>query len=326
MTSVTTTTPPPSTVSSTTPKMSSYFAGRSLLKGGLNEVASTPPPTTPPPPPDPFDYEKTMFKDRLGDNDLSKLKEQVRILKGLPLTEDKGRRRKIDSAKPPKVPPKSTFTSCKRKELQQHRMLVRCANLKDKYREYELVKVEKENAAEIFRQLRSESMAKTIEQVDHEFDMEELENLKNLASKAKEQEVVSFRETHGSKLRYRFNRGQPIISENFRNSYDDFSKPPFTVCKDIFRPKIHQLPKIDKQRETWYVPVDDEEGIPLHRQMKSPDPEDTRSKRQRERPPVKKGKRTAPSESTTSKDDSKKPTKRPPWGSGLYRGCALNIV
>lgn len=315
MTSVTSASPAPSTDSTTTPKTSSFFAGASLMRAGLNEVASTPPPTTPPPPPpDPHDYEKSIYKDRVGEQDLSKLKEQVRILKGLPLTVDKDANKpKIDSTKAPKVCPRGTFTSCKRKELQQHRMLVRCANLKEKYREYES-NLEKENADEIFRQLRSESMAKTVEQVDHEFNMEELENLKTLATKAKEQEVVSFKETHGSKLRYRYNRGQPVISDNFRNSYDDYFKPPFTICRNIYQPKIYQLPKIDKKRETWYIPVDDDQGIPLHRQMKSPDPNDKRTKREKTRPPVKSSNRRKDKESKEStKSTTTSTTQRPAW-------------
>lgn len=294
------------------------------MKGGrtgLNEVASTPPPSTPPPPPDPNDYEKSVYKDRINEQDLDILKEQVRILKGLPTTMDK-QKRKIDSVKPPKLDPRPTFTSRKRKELQQHRMLVRCANLKDKYREYEKEKqANDDDADEKFRQLRSEAMAKTNEDVNNEFELEELENLKTLATKAKEKEVTVFKETQGSRLRYKFNRGQPIISGNFRNAYDDYFKPPFHLCKDIYRPKIYNLPRIDKQKETWLIPVDDEMGIPLHRQVKSPDPDDRRSKKEKSRPPVRPGRRTPMSQWRSVKAVA--PTKRPPWG--IYLGCPLNV-
>lgn len=321
MSSKNSTTPPPSITMSESPDRT-MFAGSPFTKGpggGLDTVASTPPP---PPPEDPLDYEKSVFKGRIAEGDLSFLKEQIRVSKGLPLTLDKEKLKpKINSIKSPKVKPHSTFTSRKRRQLQQHRILVRCANMREQYREFEKEHSDDGSTDEKFRDLRNEALSKTDEEVNHEFEQEELANLKALAVRAKKHEIRNFAETRGSTYRYKYNRGQPIISENFRNSYDDYQKLPFCLCPKLFEPKPHQLPSIDKQKETWMVPLEDDHGIPLHYQPKSPDPKDKRSKREKERPPVKKGKRTPMSEWKSVK--SQATTKRPPWGS--YFGCPSSV-
>ncbi len=254
----------------------------------------------------------------MKDSDLDMLKEQVRMFRGLPATREQVRK-PVDRSQPPTVPPRPTLTSRRRAELQQRRMIVRCSDLKEKYHEYDRM-MESANSGEIYRQLRDDAMGKTNEELDLQFERQELDNLRSLASRAKESDSGEFRDNQGSKLRFKHIRGEPIISGKFRDSYDDYMKPPFMVPRKIIQPKIYNLPKIDKNKEIWFVPVDDDDSIPLHTQPKSPDPNDKRSRKQRARPEVKPGTRTPASEWRDRK--GQKP-KRPPWN--FAGSCPPNI-
>ncbi|KAK7582659.1 hypothetical protein V9T40_014104 [Parthenolecanium corni] len=276
--------------------------------------------TTLSPTPDPNEYEKWAHKNiYLDDSELHLLKEHVRLLNGLPLAEEKPLRR-ITKLKPPKVWPRATLTSRGRAQLQQRRLVVRCgSNLKEKVDEYDDM-MKSSDSALVYRQLREDAMARTSEEMDLLFEHQELENLKYLAANAREHELVEYRDNQGSRLRFNYIRGEPIISTNFRDAYDDYMKPPFIVPHRICRPKVYNIPKIDKRKEIWLVPVEEDEGIPLHMRPKTPDPKDKRSRKERARPVVKKGKRT-PMKEWRDKKSAKQ--KRPPWK--FTGACSPNI-
>lgn len=232
--------------------------------------------------------------------------------------------RRIDKLKPPKVWPRDTLTSRRRAQLQQRRIIIRCgSNLKEKSDEYDRM-MKSTDSTSMYRQMREDAMAQTNEDMDLLFEHQELENLKYLAERAKENEVVEYRDNQGSRLRFKYIRGEPIISSNFVDAYDDYMKPPFIVPNRIRQPKFYHLPKINKRQEIWLVPVDDEEGLPLHAQPKTPKRKDKRTRKERARPAVNKGKRTSVAEwkeKTDKKKGGKK--KRPPWKAAA--ACPLNI-
>lgn len=161
---------------------------------------------------------------------------------------------------------------------------------------------------ELYRQLRDATFEKNAEEIYSQFEREELENLKYLANRAKENEETGFRDNYGSKLRVKFIRGEPILSSVFRASYREYLRPPFVVAPGTTRPKLHHVPKLNKD-EIWLVPVDDVGDVPLHQQPKTPDPKDKRPRTKRDRPKIKRGKRTPRKES--AKKEGK--LKRPPW-------------
>lgn len=257
-------------------------------------VETTPPPTsttTQSPIHDPYEYEKSAYTTiPMTDGELELLKEHVRLLHGLPPTKEKHWRR-VTTLQPPKVQPRATLTSWRRTQLQQRRMVVRCGgNLKQKFDEYERMMASSEDAALVYRRLRDDAMAQTTDQTDSLFEQQELQNLKYLAEQAKEREVVEYRDNQGSRLRFKCVRGEPIISSNFRDAYDDHTRPPFAVVRRTRQPKVYLQPKIDKRKEIWLMPVDDDDGRPLHTQPRTPDPKDKRSRQKKgARPAVKRG-------------------------------------
>lgn len=298
---------------------------------GKSTIATTPPPTTttPSPAPDPNEYEKSAHRHvSVTDSELDLLKEHVRLLHGLPPTVEKPLRR-ITTLGPPKVLPRPTLTSARRSQLQQRRMVVRCGgNIKAKFDEYDRM-VESDDSALAYRRLREDAMAHTAEEMDLQFEHQELQNLKYLAEHAKRHEVLEYRDNQGSRLRFKHIRGEPIISSNFRDSYDSYTKPPFALQLRIRQPSERHLPKIDKRKEIWLLPVadDGDEGrLPQHAQLRTPDPKDKRTRKQRARPAVKKGARTTmadwkakQSAGAKAKDNAKGGTpksakrRRPPW-------------
>lgn len=316
--------PTPSPPASPAPTQSPLFDHSFFQhhRRGVRTVATTPPPstTTLSPTPDPNEYEKSAHGHiALADRDLDLLKEHVRLLNGLPATLQKPARR-IAQLRPPRVWPRATLTSRRRAQLQQRRMVVRCGgNLKRKFDEYERM-TKSADSAHVYRQLRRHAMARTNEEMELQLEHHELRNLRALAERAKRHELLEYRDNQGSRLRFKHIRGEPIISSNFRAAYDDYAKPPFAVPRRIRQPKVYNLPEIDKRQQIWLVPVDDDQGAPLHTQPRTPDPEDKRTRKERARPVVSKGRRTSAAQWKQKKGG--KP-KRPVWN---YVGqCPPNI-
>lgn len=269
------------------------------------ETTEAPTTTTTSPTPDPYEYEKAAYKTvPMTDDELEQLKEHIRFLNGLPLTRERPKP-KVATLAPPKMRPRATLTSWKRVQLQQRRLVTRCGgNLKQKFEEFDRMLADSEDASDVYRRLRNDGMAQTSEQAEALAEQQELQNLKYLAERAKLHEQLEYRDNQGSRLRFKSVRGEPIISSAFRNAYEDHIRPPFVVAGRVRQPKVYLRPKIDKRKEIWLAPVDDDDaGPPLHAQPKTPPPKRKRS----DRPAAKKG--SAQKDKAATKDKERRSSK-----------------
>ncbi len=251
--------------------------------------------------------------DGLSAADVEKLKEHIRLFKGLPPTLQEIRK-PIDRQKPPALDPRVNRTQQRRLELQRFRLAKNLELLKKKYDEY--LEEEEEEKEEVLRLMTLAARAKTCEEIQRDEEEEDFENLKKLSIVARNNQLTEFRSNRNSELRLKALRTEPIITAHFRNVFEEHGKTPFSVPRKYEYPKRYQIPPIDRKNEVWYHPFDDETDIPLHYRRKSP-PRDNRSRKERARPPLRPGKRTMNSEWQAKKEKTLR--KRPPWH---YGGCS----
>lgn len=238
----------------------------------------------------------------ISDTDLEKLRQHIRVLKGLTLTEEKTRK-KIDFTSPPIISPRLNAAATLRASIHRRWIEINLPSIMKKYSLTE-EKVDEELTDFLRKEALSRSYCDYIEEKENEYQ----ENLKKLSQLAKSNEDPHFRANKNFDLRLKTAKGLPIITEDFRRAYENFEKTPFHFSKKC-ELKSRQLQPIDEENEMWLYPFIEDEPIPLHRQQK-PQPVDTRSAKEKTRPPVKPGKYTPLAERRSVKVP---PTKKPPW-------------
>lgn len=255
---------------------------------------------------------------KISDNDVEKLKEHVRILKGLTLTKEKTKKN-LDFLGPPVVTPRSNTAADLRTKI-QHRWLE--LNLKSLMKKYSLT--EKDVDEKLYRTLRKEALTRSCSEYSDEKEIESSEDLKKLSILMKHHEESTYRTNRNYDFRLRTIKGMPIITEHFKAWYEDYQKSPFVLSRKLIEPRVCQMPAINEDEEIWLFPFAREDLVPLH-WLKKTEPVDTRSSREKARPPLKPGKRTPLAERRSIKP---KPTKKPPWHytSSCSNFNAFNIV
>ncbi len=186
----------------------------------------------------------------LSQHDHHVVQEHVRLLKGLKVTKSP-RKKKIVTEKPI-VAPRTNETFRRRYALQKHRQRL-----------------------------------KTCFPLETDLEKMELEKLRRLATETKRYEKVESKNNVASSNRFKYARGEPILTSKFEAHFDDYKKPPFAL--NLRAPSTKNLPPAEKN-ELWFFPVYENEIIPLHSQPKSV-VKDKRGKREQMRPPLREHKR-----------------------------------
>ncbi|XKL59003.1 hypothetical protein PGB90_000019 [Kerria lacca] len=237
--------------------------------------------------------------------EVEKLKEHIRLCKGLPLINEVPRKH-IDFLKPPYPHPRSNYTHKRRIERQQYQMVKNLECLKEKYKQY----IENDEQEDIRKLLELAAKTKTCVGIKYDNEFEDLMNLKKLATIAKNHQSEDYRSNRNIELRLKALRREPIITEHFKNAFNQYGKAPFIVPKKYEYPKAYQVPKINRKKEVWYHPFDDYvDSVPLQYQQNL-QPIDKRSQKEKARPPLRPGKRTLRWDWNFNKIGMKN---KPPW-------------
>lgn len=248
-----------------------------------------------------------MTQGRVSDADIERLKNAIREARGLrnsfpSPTRWQRRRYFLNAANPPRIAPKTNETARIRMEWRTYRLYQRCgAVLEPPAIDAEQTEVpdNKEEAVttrppkKLLEAMLRQAKQLTPEQIEDELDRRELQRLREQATTAKA--ARTFRENNCSAYRYKLARGEPIISSQFRETFDDYLRPPFANAARRLNLRYtigarHQ-PTIDKRTHIWLWPIEDDDGIPLHQLRKEVPPQkkgDRRSARERSRPPLRK--------------------------------------
>lgn len=239
--------------------------------------------------PDLYEYERSFTQGRIKDSEIEILKNCVRINFGLPLPNAPKRKRIPKPEESPQITPKSNETSRMRLQLHAYRVLRLCGTVLDKISpEEEKMLTFKEPLSEELKAKLLKAREWNMEQLEEAFEKVDLERLRRTAMTA--HETGPFKENNSSTFRYQRLRQQPIVTDFFRRSYNRYGKPPFELSWRYTVPSAKGLPAIDKKKQIWLIPVEEDDSTPLHMQQKSPE-KDTRSKREKARPPLKKYKK-----------------------------------
>ncbi len=278
----------------------------------LTSPTTTTTTTTPAPEVDPYEYEKSVSAGRITDTEIEKLKDIVRLDRGL--RDSSSPIRKPINVHEPSIRPRPNETSRIRMELRTFRLMRRCGNLVGQITpDQELMLTEKRKRTEDVNELLRRAKELTLEDVELETERAELERLREIAVHAKEE--GTFRGNVSSEMRYKHVRGEPILTSRFQETFYQYMKPPFET-KVIRDPLLkRRLPAIDKEKEMWLWPVDDADDIGLS--WKCDKVVEKRPSRQQLRPKLKAHSKTR----RTSKKSGAE--KKIPWNYGALSSPLL---
>lgn len=239
--------------------------------------------------PDIHEYERSFTQGRITDAEIETLKNCIRVNYGLPVEDAPDRKAVPKASLLPQIVPKSNETSRMRSRMHAYRLLRLCGALIDGVSPDEAKMLdEKEPLSDELKTKLLKAREWTPEQLEEAFEKAEFERLRRTAMSVRE--AGPFKENNCSAYRYQRIRHEPIVTEYFRRTYSNHTKPPFELSWRYSAPTAKSLPPINKKKEIWLIPVEDDDGTPLQTQSKSSE-KDTKSRRERARPPLKKYKK-----------------------------------
>ncbi|XP_065210324.1 uncharacterized protein LOC135838571 [Planococcus citri] len=198
---------------------------------------------------------KPATEGHISDHELEMLKDHIRVLRGLQTPATPTKKPSSAVCKKPRIIPRSNQTSRIRIEAKKCWLMRRCGDF---------IKPDGDKALtpEKQRCLLNKAKHLTAEEIFVEQQRAEADYLKYLASRARTDK--GFRSNRASEFRFKHMRGEPILSSYYEDAYDYHEKPPFFVAHRYKPLPVWKLPRIDKDKETWFVPQNDDGDLPLY--------------------------------------------------------------
>lgn len=239
----------------------------------------------------PFRYASTTVS-RVTDKDMEKLREFVRMDRGLPLTKTE-KRKLVEYKKEPAVRPKMNRASAIRT---QHIRKCSLSWSSTKSSSFDL---------DASIRSREEEMMKRVKKMV----------ARQLAT-ASDQPLYKYNK--GFEMRYQANKGNPIMPSSFRDSYEAFNKPLFSVAGKLKLPKRYLWPEHRKNHISLLgFNIETGEAPPQYQETKI-----VRQKKTRKlaRPPVRKTQRVL-----RVKPTSQPKPKKTPWNYGVFERTSKRL-
>lgn len=226
---------------------------------------------------------------RVTEKDMERLREFVRMDRGLPLTRDE-KRKPVQFRKEPRVRPKMNRATAIRT---QH--IRKCSLTWSSRSSFDL---------DASMSTRQQEMMKRLKKLVTRFRLSGDRPL--------------YKYNKGFEMRYLSNKGNPLMPSSFRDSYEAYNKPLFTMPRKLSLPRRYLWPEYKKNQISYLgLRIDADAAPPQYQEKKT-----VKQKRTRKlaRPPVRKAQRVVRVRPTLSP----KPRKAP-WNYGMFERTSKRL-